>query len=169
MTDIDVDLSPMAPGPGGKQWYKYTCKTCQKEASNSFMEPIGSRMLANRQCFDCDYWADFEAINLPKRSSMTIIDGHVYGPGSRTTGSFRGMAGHRFDIEYIGESPHAGKRVTTFDLWSGAAIPDALKEKFPDTAKFLGASKESAHGITCWNPTDTRDAPYPLPITLGIK
>jgi hypothetical protein len=157
------DLTPLPIIGNGKQYYMYTCKTCgDPKARNSYLEPIGERMLAARQCWDCDYWADFEIKNEP--SKMTIIGGHVYGPGNRTTGEFRGMAGRRFDIEYLPPSIYAGQKCTTFDLWSGSAIPERLRSNFPDTARFLGgAEKANAGGTTCWNPSDHRNEPYPLP------
>ena len=162
----DDDLTPLPRIGQGKQYFSYTCKTCGDEkARNSYYEPTGSRMLAARQCFSCDYWQDFENKNTP--AEMTIIDGHVYGPGNRTSGAFLGMAGRRFDIEYIGASIYAGQKCTTFDLWSGSTLPDHLRDKFPDTAHFLGgAVKANASGTTCWNPSDHRAAPYPLPRTL---
>ena len=91
-------------------------------------------MLARRLCWDCNYWHEFEAKLELEHAKMTIIDGHVYGPGNRTSGEFRGMAGRRFDIEYIEPSVHAGKRITTFDLWSGSTLPETLKARFPAIA-----------------------------------
>jgi hypothetical protein len=104
---------------------------------------------------------------------MTIIEGHVYGPGNRTTGEMRGMAGRRFDIEYIEPSANAGKRITTFDLWSGSTLPDRLRERFPDTARFLGGAEkvelgENAHITRCWNPSSAKTEPYPLPKKLDL-
>ena len=103
--------------------------------------------------------------------SETIIDGYVYTPGNRTSGSFRGMAGRRFDIEYIEPSIFAGKRITTFDLWAGGQMPDWLRAKWPDTAKFLNGAEGvdlGKGGIIerCWNPSMSRAEPYPLPKTL---
>lgn len=101
---------------------------------------------------------------------MTIIGSHVYSPGNRTSGEMRGMAGRRFDIEYIAPSIYAGQRITTFDLWSGSLIPERLLSKFPDTARFLGdAEKANVGGTTCWNASDRRHEPYPLPSSLREK
>lgn len=155
----------------GVQYHEFTCAECGKVDRNTYCEPHRTNMLDRRLCWHCNYWRDF-AVKLEREySKMTIIDGHVYGPGSRTSGSFRGMAGRRFDIEYIEPSIHAGKRVTTFDLWSGSTLPDNLAKRFPDTAKFLGgAERVSMDGEiqTCWNPSDHRGDPYPLPRALGI-
>lgn len=157
----------------GKQepWklYKWICVRCGDEGRNTFMEPIGSRMLEKRICHSCDYWEQFEQKLEREHRGMTIIAGHVYSPGNRTSGEFRGMAGRRFDIEYIEPSTHAGKRITTFDLWSGSAMPDSLKAKYPDTAKFLGGAEKAQVGeTTCWNPSNHRSEPYPLPKSIGI-
>lgn len=169
---VDSDLTPIERvGIDGKQYYSYICSKCGGEARNSYMEPIGSRMLAARHCWNCDYWQEFEQRLERDHKRMTIIDGHVYGPGSRTSGSFLGMAGRRFDIEYVEPSAFAGKRITTNDLWSGSTLPGDLKERFPDTARFLGgAEKVSMNGeiTTCWNPSDPRAEQYPRPSTLDL-
>src|SRR5690606_8707545 len=102
---------------GGVQYHEYTCVECGKLDRNTYSEPGRTNMLDRRLRWHCNYWRDFEASLERDHTRMTIIGGHVYGPGSRTSGSFRGMAGRRFDIEYIEPSIHAGKRVTTFDLW----------------------------------------------------
>jgi hypothetical protein len=151
----------------GVEYFAYDCSACGEEGRNTFSEPYRTDMLKHRLCWTCNYWREFEEQRFPKRFYMTIIEGHVYSPGNRTSGEFRGMAGRRFDIEYIEPSVHAGKRITTFDLWSGSVLPESLREKFPDTAVFLDASKEQVGETTCWNPTQTRAEPYPLPSTLS--
>jgi hypothetical protein len=79
----------------------------------------------------------------------------------------RGMAGRRFDIEYIDPSIYVGQRTTTFDLWSGSTMPEHLRAIFPDTARFLGGAEKVQVGeTTCWNPSDHKSEPYPLPKTL---
>ena len=147
------------------EYFAYTCVGCGEAARNTYCEPSKSQMLNHRFCFTCNYWRDFEEKHKPE--TMTIIDGHVYTPGNRTTGEMRGMAGRRFDIEYIEPSIYAGQRVTTFDLWSGSTMPDHIKTKYPDTAKFLGgAHRANVGGTTCWDNTQVRAEPYPLPRTL---
>jgi hypothetical protein len=151
----------------GVQYHRFTCVECGEEAQNTYCEPHRTDMLERRLCWTCNYWRDFAAESAPKKGEMTIIDGHVYGPGNRTSGSLRGMAGRRFDIEYIEPSVYAGQRCTTFDLWSGATIPERLREQFPDTARFLGgAHKANASGTTCWNHSDNGEEVYPLPSAL---
>lgn len=152
-------------GKPGEWYYSYKCRRCGKDATNRCAEPYGSRMLEARMCFECDYWDNFEKYEKP----VTIINHHVYSPGNRTSGDFRGMGGRRFDIEYLENSKHAGKRITTFDLWSGSTIPEKLWVKFPDTARFLGdATRAQVGEITCWNPSDGKSEPYPLPCQAGI-
>lgn len=152
-----------------KPYFKYTCKGCGEKASNTYCEPSYTQMLERRLCFGCNYWVEEEKRYTKDHARMTIIGGHVYGPGSRTSGPFRGMAGRRFDIEYIEPSAFAGKRITTFDLWSGSAMPDHLRAKFPDTARFLGGAEKAQVGeTTCWNQSDHRSEPYPLPRSLNL-
>lgn len=152
-------------------YFKYTCRGCDKEARNTYCEPSYTQMLEHRLCFMCNYWRNAEVKYTKEHATMTIIDGHIYGPGNRTSGSFRGMAGRRFDIEYIVPSVYAGQRITTFDLWSGSEMPANLKEKFPDTARFVGGAEkatwpEGSLYTAAWNPSDSRSEPYPLPHTL---
>lgn len=152
-------------------YFEYECTKCGKTTTNRYCEPIRSRMLADRLCFSCDFWNEFREKNLDRRDQLTIIDGHVYVPGNDTVGRWRGMAGRRFDIEYLEGSAFAGKRITTFDLWSSPGkLPESFKKDFPDTARFLnGAEKAQVGETTCWNPSDSGPEPYPLPETYGIR
>ncbi len=150
-----------------------TCVKCGKKCQNTYTEPHASRMVERSMCFICSHWTDFDTKLQKNHSRETIIEGNVYGPGSRTSGSFRGMAGRRFDIEYIEPSVHAGKRITTFDLWSGGQMPDWLRAKWPDTARFLNEAERvdlGKGGIyeAFWNPSQSRSEPYPLPNTLDL-
>lgn len=171
MASLEGLTSLDSKGINGSQHYSYTCSSCGGDARNTYMEPIGSRMLESRLCWSCDYWREEERRLERDHARMTIIDGHIYGPGSRTSGSFRGMAGRRFDIEYIDPSAFAGKRITTFDLWSGSTLPEHLQKRFPDTARFLGGAEKvemSGDIKRCWNHSDHRSEPYPLPKTLNL-
>jgi len=151
------------------QYHEYECSKCGATCRNTYCEPHRTNMLNLRLCYHCNHWREFEERLKRDHAKMTIIAGHVYGPGSRTTGEFRGMAGRRFDIEYIGPSIFAGSRVTTFDLWSGSTLPAELAERFADTAKFLnGAERVTLSGEiqTCWEPSSNKTEPYPLPASL---
>lgn len=166
----EADVWSLGKVTGKRKLYKWTCVRCGEEGRNTYMEPIGTRLLDKRICFSCDYFEQLDERLGRDHAKMTIIGGHVYTPGSRTTGEFRGMAGRRFDIEYVLPSIHAGSRITTFDLWSGSALPDWLKAKYPDTAKFLGGAEKAQVGeTTCWNPSNHRAEPYPLPKSIGIE
>lgn len=164
--ECGVDLTALPKRPhSDEQYFSYACSSCGKAANNCYSEPISVRMLADRHCFSCDYWQQFEKNSDPSR--MTVIDGYTYTPGNRTSGPMRGMAGRRFDIEYFGNSVFSGQKTTTFDLWAGSEIPAHLREKFPDNAKFLGnAYQASEGGIKCWNASDNKSEPFPLPCKL---
>lgn len=169
-TDDDVVALPLGQrGLGQVQYHEYTCAKCGKRAQNTYVEPSRSNMLGRKLCFTCNHWFDFEERLKRDHSRMTIIGGNTYGPGSRTSGEFRGMAGRRFDIEYIAPSEFAGQRITTFDLWSGGVMPDDVRARWPDTAKFLnGAERVEMSGeiTTCWEPSDNKTEPYPLPSSI---
>lgn len=156
-----------------KQYATFVCSECGEEATNSYSEPYFTDMVAKQLCFTCLFW-EYEDQKLAKdHARMTIIGGCIYGPGSRTSGSFRGMAGRRFDIEYIAPSIFAGRRITTFDLWAGGVMPEKLRAKWPDTAKFLNGAERADLGKggiyeAAWNPSQSRDEPHPLPCTLDL-
>ena len=132
------------------------CATCKAEGySTNYCDcPEKQRMDRDGLCFECAFWSLRTEIEKP-----TVIDGRWYAPGNRTSGSMRGMAGRRFDIEYFD-----GRRITTFDLWSGGEIPEVWRGQIPDNARFLnGAGGHVVGETTCWNPSNHRAPPYPLP------
>ena len=132
------------------------CASCGEEGySLAYIDgPNLRRMLADGVCFSCAFWR----IRCDKGPG-TVINGVDYGPGSRTSGEMRGMAGRRFDIEYF-----SGQRITTFDLWSGGQVPERFRERLPDTARFLnGAHEAMAGGGLCWNPSERQAPVFPLP------
>ena len=104
-------------------------------------------------CFLCAFWE-----NRARSHPRTVIDGYVYTPGTRTKGRFRGMAGRRFDIEYFD-----GTRITTRDLWGGGEVPEAFRDRIPDTARFLGAERVKVGETTCWNASPDNRPEYPRP------
>lgn len=149
------------------QYHEFSCVECGELVRNTFCEPHRTQMLDLRLCYMCNYWREEEKRLEREHLTLTIIGGHIYGPGNRTSGVGRGMAGRRFDIEYIEPSAYAGQRVTTFDLWSGSALPEKLRGRFADTARFLGGAHKAQVGeTTCWNGSERRADPYPLPQTL---
>ena len=151
----------------GVVYHEFTCNKCGERDRNSYSEPHRTNMLERRLCWTCNYWVDTAADLERTHTKKTIIEGRVYGPGNRTSGEFRGMAGRRFDIEYLPPSIYAGQKITTFDLWSGSSLPTELRERFPDTARFLGGASEAKVGdITCFDQSDHRAPVYPLPSSL---
>ena len=168
MTALSDDIVPVKCSPdNGVQYHEFTCCKCGERARNTYSEPHRTNMLTRRLCWTCNYWVDQDTELSRKHRERTIIDGRIYGPGNRTSGQFRGMAGRRFDIEYLPPSIYAGQRITTFDLWAGSTLPDELRAKYPDTARFLGGAAEAKSGeITCFNPSDPRAPAYPLPASL---
>lgn len=131
------------------------CACCGAYARCSYMDAVAQKMQARQMCFSCSFWED-----RCQENWLTIIDGHTYGPGNRTSGEMRGMAGRRFDIEYFD-----GRRVTTYDLWSGGEIPEPFRSRMQDNARFLGNAEKVMVGQTrCWNPCDNRQPRYPLPM-----
>lgn len=158
-----------------KEYTEFNCTECSESATNSYSEPYFTDMLANKLCFTCQYWKYEERKLETDHTASVIIGGAIYGLGFRTSGSFRGMGGRRFDIEFISPSIFAGQRVSCFDTWAGGKLPEKLQAKFPDTAHFLSGAERvelPPGGIyeVCWNPSSSRNEPYPNPSTLkGLK
>lgn len=165
------EVIPIKINGSGVQYFSYKCVKCGEEARNTYEEPYRSNMLKRQLCWDCNYWKEEEERLEKYHTRMTIIEGRIYSPGNRTTGEWRGMAGRRFDIEYIAPSFFAGKRITTYDLWTGSTMPEDMQAKFKDTARFLGDAKEAKVGeIVCWNQSSDKNKPYPLPKSIvGLK
>lgn len=112
-------------------------------------------MLEHKLCFSCAFW-ELRA----RAGCKTVIDGAVYSPGPRTAGAMLGMAGRRFDIEYIAD----GRRITTFDLWYGGVIPVAFRERIPDTARFINQARRATVGDSvCWDASDPKAERFPAP------
>jgi hypothetical protein len=156
-----------------KEYITFNCTECGKSASNHYSEPYYTGMAEKKFCFTCYFWLVIEAEKLERdHKRMTIINGCIYYPDNRTSGSFRGMAGRRFDIEYIEPSVNAGKLCTTFDLWYGGEMPEKLRARFPDTAKFYdGEGVDLGKGgiyEKCWNPATGKNDPFPLPKELDL-
>jgi hypothetical protein len=119
------------------------CKLCGIENySTNWVGAIKERMDQHGICWNCGFWLMHSETHHP-----TVIDGKLYRPGRATTGNHRGMAGRRFDIEYL----ESGKRITTFDLWCQGEIPQHFRAIFPNTAKFINggyAASNSFQGST---------------------
>ena len=102
----------------------------------------GARMARTGECFTCAFW-EIRAT----RGCETVIDGWTYYPGNRDRpwsdgGAGHGMSGRRFEIEYFD-----GRRIVTYDLWSGGEVPKRFRHRFSDTARFVGgASREKVGG-----------------------
>lgn len=155
------------PWMKGQKYFSYACSKCGNAASNTYCEPSRSDMLKYRLCFHCNYWREEDERIARDHTKLTIINGHIYSPGNRTSGPMRGMAGRRFDIEYIEPSAYAGQRITTFDLWAVSEIPSEIRAKYADTAVFLNGAERCQVGETgCWNPSDNKTEPYQLPSGL---
>lgn len=166
MSDL-IELEQQ-PWMRGEVYYRYTCVTCGDDASDTYVEPTRTNMRNSRLCFHCNHWSDFDKRLSVEHRKLTIIGGAVYTPGNRTSGEMRGMGGRRFDIEYLPNSAYAGQRTTTFDLWTGGAMPDWLQAKYADTAVFLNGAERCQVGETmCWEPSANKTEPYPLPCKLS--
>lgn len=94
------------------------------------------------KCHRCHYWEDM--VQYKDEPSTAIIDGCHYSIGSDTTSNkiFKGHGGRMFVIEF-----NDGRKVVTTDLWTQGSIPEKLRHKFPNNAKFLDAYSQNKPGI----------------------
>lgn len=141
-----TDMTPTHPTPASVGEVRI-CKDCgERNYSTSFRDCPEKRLIDSEGiCFTCAFWR----VRAAERHE-TVIDGRLYTVGNRPEGGrFNGMAGRRFDIEYFD-----GRKVTTYDLWSGAEIPERYREAIPNTARFLnGAGFVRIGDSGAWNPS----------------
>ena len=124
--------------------------------STNYSGDVGVRMKEAKECFNCAFW-EIRAT----KTNPVVIDHYVYSIGTepkpgRRNSDFLGMAGRRFDIEFFD-----GRRVTTHNLWGGGLIPERFRDRIPNTARFIGGSREKSGNITCWNPASEKTPPWP--------
>jgi hypothetical protein len=102
------------------------CKICGAEDfRNDLTGDIGERMRREIICHACAFWLTHADNGCP-----LVIKHHVYVAAPETEGR-RGMAGRRFEIEYLD-----GRRVTAANLWSRGLVPERFRALIPDTARF---------------------------------
>ena len=101
------------------------CANCENlYEENHSKGRLEDRIREKHICFSCAFWdekADGE--------NPLVIDGVRYSLG---TGGGNGMGGRKFVIEYF-----TGETVETRDLWSQGQVPEWIRDRIPDTAKFL--------------------------------
>lgn len=148
--------------PPGKK-----CTSCGEEGyPTSFSNCAEKKKMDEAEvCFTCAFWLNKIDMVKASKGRITIIEGGWYSPGNGLPPErFLGMAGRRFDIEYLADE----HRITTFDLWSGGKIPEHFKEQLPDTAKFLNGAERADFPKgslyeAAWNPSDGKTECYPMP------
>lgn len=147
-----------------------TCIKCGEVGKNSYVSPIKEQMAERKLCFSCNHWTNYAEKTKP--GDDTTIEHRVYTPGNGSPGGrWNGMAGRRFDIEYLPNSAHAGKKITTYDLWHGGQLPEWLWSQFPDTAKFLDGAGfvDMGNGHGAFDSTPNKAEKYPSPREAGIR
>lgn len=154
----DDETGPLrwAPDPDRKQVDDAPCKVCGEPIRLSFDTETLMRMCERRMCHGCSF---YESIASKTEDRPTVIKGGIYWPGNGYGRKDCGMGGRRFDIEYFD-----GRRITTFDLWCSGVVPEAFRDRLPDTARFLGGAHRAQVGETmCFDGSDPKQPPYPLP------
>lgn len=153
-------MTGVEKGIDGEKYPKGAKCTCcgVENYSTSYMDCSEKKIIdRDKVCFTCAFW-----INKSEKKQDCVIENRVYGPGNGLPPQqFLGMGGRRFDIEYFD-----GRKVTTFDLWSAGDIPEAFRDRIPDTAKFREPERTGARVVgetTCFNPSSNKLPCYPMP------
>lgn len=154
-------MTGVEKGIDGEKYPKGAKCTCcgVENYSTAYTARCREKQIIDRDkvCFSCAFW-----IIRSESKQDCVIAGHLYSPGNGLPPSrFLGMAGRRFDIEYFD-----GRKVTTFDLWSGGTIPEIFRDRIPDTAKFREPERTGSRQVgetTCFNPSNHKLPCWPLP------
>lgn len=137
----------MSAGPFSVQRAAGPCKDCGATNYSISYCKCAEKTLIDSEgiCWTCAYWR-VQA----EKTHQVVIEGRIYSLGDvnkAPNSPHAGMAGRRFDIEFFD-----GRRVTTHDLWSGSEVPEHLRERIPDNARFLGGAGFVRVGDGgCWN------------------
>lgn len=133
------------------------CGLCGKKAKAKESPHARSRhqreAVCKGWCWECGFWSIRS-----QEKKQTIIDGFSYAPGHRIAGSYRGMGGRRFDIEYFD-----GQRCTTYDLWAGGVVPEHFRHLMPDNARFRSGGRTRVGETSCFVHSDESLDPWPHP------
>lgn len=110
------------------KWPLYICSHCEDFFDTpSTRGEVETIQREQHFCFSCALWTA-----RAKGENPLVIDGVRYSLGPGNSG---GMAGRKFVIEYFD-----GRVVETNDLWCQGEVPDWVRDRIPDTAKFLGGA-----------------------------
>ena len=150
MSDLYTDMTK-------HEYPAIRCVACGRIEADYYTSRMRDLLIEHQLCFSCNHWRE-----VVESDPKTVINNHVYTPGERRSGSFRGMAGRRFDIRYKNNL-----KITTFDLWSGGDVPHYWQDKIPNTAEFVSGRKAVVGGTTCWNSSSFRGQEFNSPKVLG--
>lgn len=107
------------------------CMECGTREELCWDLPTNRRLKEHRRCFTCDHFLALLE-GFPK-DSLRIDGGHyMVGPEDKSPNVFRGFGGRRFVIERF-----TGERIATTNLWHQGIIPEHLRERMPDNARFV--------------------------------
>jgi hypothetical protein len=107
-------------------------------------------MFANccsHECFTKFHWGEMvkyqEAGDVTESGTIVArIGGSHYIIGKEDTKlSPRGFAGRQFKIKFVA-GPHAGKEITTTNLWHQGSIPDEFQAQLPNNAEWVAERVE---------------------------
>lgn len=107
-----------------------TCTHCGIIEVLSWSKSTKDQLIARGACFTCNHFLSL--LDLP--GTRLVVNGNHYMDGGRSDDrrDFLGYGGHEWNIEMFD-----GTKLSTNNLWHQGAIPDCLRSKFPDNARFV--------------------------------
>ena len=107
-----------------------TCHVCGKREDPSHWPATNKECRRLQLCFTCLFWERHITEPFP---NAVVIEGCHYMIGSEAPlGSTRGFGGQRYVIRFTD-----GREVATTNLWMQGHIPEAFRDRLPDTATFV--------------------------------
>lgn len=107
------------------------CKECGAREKLHWDGPTNKRLKEKQRCFTCDHF--LRLLEEWPTKSLRIDGGHyIVGPETPSNKTFRGFGGQCFRIERF-----TGERIVTTNLWHQGTIPEHLRERMPDNARFV--------------------------------
>jgi hypothetical protein len=118
----------------------YLCMLCGDEVQpGHYASKLDKRLRDRSLCFTCDFWEERIAYHEEHPDRSLIVRGTAYTIGDEpSTAALRraplayGSGGREFQVQFFD-----GRVVVSHNLWYQGRVPEHLRERAPDNARFL--------------------------------